>query len=131
VPQVLKTCIASGTTLVAAENQVRNLRLNPDIGELRIALGIPTGGGWTMSGTTSQYVGTEIDVMISSHSIQLPLNTIDTYKFAASLYFDVFMVAPNLQVHATLNVGVNAQNQHPAVLSVGRPNCGTRMKITW
>jgi hypothetical protein len=53
VPQVLRACLSGGTTLLAAETQVRDLRLTPTIGDLRKALGVPAQLIWTMWPTTS------------------------------------------------------------------------------
>jgi predicted nucleic acid-binding Zn-ribbon protein len=123
VPGVLRGCLAAaGTTPAAAENQVRDLRLNPTIGDLRIALGVPAGRGWTMWGTTSAYDGVEIHVTISADSIKLQGAAINTFHNGAALFNAVFILPPQddwKEVHATLNVAVWG-NQHPAVFVGGQ-----------
>jgi hypothetical protein len=128
VPQVLRGCLAAaGTTPAAAEIQVRNLRLNPTIGELRRALRMPAGRDWEMWPTTSQYDGVEIHVTISADSIRLPGAAINTFADGAALFNAVFILPAQddwKEVHATLNWG----DHHPAVFVSAQPKFWTEYR---
>src|SRR5438034_1384697 len=83
---VVKPAVANlGTTAAAADLQIQALRQNPDLGEWRVCLGVPTGGGWTIWGTKSAYDGIEVHVTISNTSIQLPGAAVDTFANGTTL----------------------------------------------
>jgi hypothetical protein len=128
VPEELKKCLADGSTVIVAEIRVRNLRKNPGIGEVRQALGMPTGGVWNMWGTTSVYDNEEIHVTFSTNSTVSSVAPIDTFAHGAAL-FNALFILPSAEawkeVHATLNVtvkvsGTTGQDQHPAVFVGGQ-----------
>ncbi|MFY0534166.1 hypothetical protein [Nannocystis pusilla] len=84
VKPALKLVIA-GSSYVQARAAVDLLRLNPAIGEWRVALGVPTGGDWTMWSTTSSFDSIEVHVTISADSIQLPANAPASYPDGQAL----------------------------------------------
>ncbi len=120
VPPVLKQCLAAGSTVAHTRTAVDALRLTPDIGEWRKAMGAPRSGEWFMWGTKSAFDGIEIHATISDSSIQLPAAIGPTAAALCTALCGLPLASWWQEAHATLLIEPDGSRQHPACFFSGR-----------